>query len=560
MRLSMASFRANRRIRALVLGGALAVAAGLTQADGAAPAVADALRARVAALRSGADVRVEGERIAARKLIADFYAQRGFRPAWERPEQAEALLALVERSRSHGLDPNDYHGELLQRAAAGAALGDAADRELVFTDALVRLAYHLRFGKADPRELYPDWNFSRTLGAIEPVAALEALVASARLAAAVERLGPQLVIYRDLREALARYRTIAAAGGWPQIPPGPTLDPGMRDPRVAALRVRLVASGDLAHTEVAEPEFFDAPLDAAVRRFQSRHALDEDGRVGRKTIAALNVGVAQRIGEIRANLERLRWVAQDIAGDFLIVDIAGFAASLYLDGNLAWHSRVVVGRPFRRTPAFRATMDHLVLNPTWTVPPTIFREDVLPKLVRDPGYLAAHDMYVVDRTGRPVDAAAIDWSEYLARGFPHEIVQAPGAGNPLGQVKFMFPNSHSVYLHDTPAKELFERSERAFSSGCIRIERPIELATLLLDDPDRWSADALAAAVAALAATGESRIVPVRRKVAVLLLYFTAAPYGDGDVQFRRDLYGRDARVLAALAQPFRFSPVDRRR
>jgi len=553
----MASFRANGRIRALAVSAALALAAGSAQAD---PGASEALRARVAELRAGADVRVDGARIAARNLVAEFYAQRGFRPAWARPEQAGALLALVEDSRTHGLDPADYHGELLRRAAAGAAIGSAADRELVFTDALVRLAYHLRFGKANPRELYPDWNFSRTLGAIEPVPALEALVASARLQEAVERFGPRLVIYRDLRRALARYRASEAAGGWSQVPPGPTLDPGMRDPRTATLRARLAASGDLAEADAAEPGLFDAPLEAAVRRFQLRHGLEDDGRVGRKTIAALNVGVVQRIDEIRANLERLRWVAQDIAGDFLVVDIAGFTASLYLDGSPAWHSRVVVGRPFRRTPAFRATMDHLVLNPTWTVPPTIFREDVLPKLVRDPGYLATHAMRVVDRTGRPVDAAAIDWSAYRARGFPHEIVQAPGGGNPLGQVKFMFPNPHSVYLHDTPAKTLFEKAERAFSSGCIRIERPLELAALLLDDSERWTAEALAAAIAGLVATGETLTVPVRRKVAVLLLYFTAAPYGDGDVQFRRDLYGRDARVLAALAQPFRFSPVDRRR
>jgi murein L,D-transpeptidase YcbB/YkuD len=553
MRLPLASFRAIRRIRAILLGAVALVLAGSAHAD---LSTTEALRARVGELRSGADVRIDGARIAARRLIAEFYARRGYRPAWERPEQARALLSLVEESRTHGLDPADYHGDLLRRAAAGATLSAEADRELVFTDALVRLAYHLRFGKANPRELYPDWNFSRTLGAIEPVPALEALVASARLGEAVERFAPQLVIYRELRAALARYRAIEAAGGWPQVAPGPTLDPGIRDPRVATLRARLAASGDLAQATAADPELLDEQLDAAARRFQQRHGLEDDGRVGRQTIAALNVAVAQRIDEIRANLERLRWVAQDIAGDFLIVDIAGFTASLYLDGNPAWHSRVVVGRPFRRTPAFRATMDHLVLNPTWTVPPTISREDVLPKLQRDPGYLAANDMRVVDNAGRTVDTATIDWSEYLARSFPYQIVQAPGAGNPLGQVKFMFPNSHSVYLHDTPAPELFRKAERAFSSGCIRIERPLELATLLLDDPVRWSAEALAAAIA----TGETRTVPVRRRVAVMLLYFTAAPYGDGDVQFRRDLYGRDARVLAALAQPFRFSPVDRGR
>ncbi|MCL4798817.1 MAG: L,D-transpeptidase family protein, partial [Burkholderiales bacterium] len=461
----------------MIAAAALAAAAGAARADAAA---ADALRARIAELGAGADVRVAGERAAARRLIADFYEGRGFRPAWSAPARARALADLVEASRTHGLDPADYHGELVRRAAAGEALDAAADRELVFTDALVRLAYHLRFGKANPRELYPDWNFSRTLDGIEPVAALEGLVASADLRPAVERFGPRLVIYRDLRRALARYRAIAAAGGWPQTGSGPTLDPGMRDARVAALRTRLAASGDLGAAPTAEPELYDGPLEAAVRRFQRRHALEEDGRVGRRTIAALDVGVARRIDEIRVNLERLRWVAQDVAGDFVVVDIAGYSAVLYLDGEPAWHARVVVGQPFRRTPAFRATMDHLVLNPTWTVPPTILREDVLPKLARDPGYLAANGMRVVDNAGRPVDAAAIDWQAARGGGFAYQIEQAPGGTNPLGQLKFMFPNRHSVYLHDTPSRALFEKTERAFSSGCIRVERPRELAALLL--------------------------------------------------------------------------------
>ncbi|MCZ7566576.1 MAG: L,D-transpeptidase family protein [Burkholderiales bacterium] len=501
-------------------------------------------------------MRVAGERIAARRLIAQFYERRGFRPAWAAPARARALAELVEASLTHGLDPADYHGALVRRAAAGAALDATVDREIVFTDALVRLAYHLRFGKVNPRELYPDWNYSRTLDGIAPVAALEGLVASADLRAAVERFGPQLAIYRELGGALARHRAIATAGGWPQVGRGATLDPGMRDARVAALRARLEASGDLGASPAEEPERYDAALEAAVRRFQRRHALEEDGRVGRQTIAALDVGVARRIDEIRVNLERLRWVAQDVAGDFIVVDIAGFAAVLYLDGAPAWQARVVVGRPFRRTPAFRATMDHLVLNPAWIVPPTILREDVLPKLARDLGYLAANGMRVVDNAGRPVDAAAIDWQAARGGGFAYQIEQAAGGANPLGQVKFMFPNRHSVYLHDTPSRGLFEKTERAFSSGCIRVERPLELAALLLDDAERWSVVALAAAIA----TGETRAVPVKRRVAVLLLYFTAAPFGDGDVQFRRDLYGRDDRVLAALAQPFRFSPVDGKR
>jgi murein L,D-transpeptidase YcbB/YkuD len=524
----------------------------------AADAVAESLRLRVEQLRGSQEVRIEGAPIAARRLIAELYEQRGFRPAWTRAGQAEALRELVEASRGHGLDPADYHARALESLASSAGpatLPDprrAAERELLLTDALIRLAYHLRFGKVNPRELYPDWNFARSLGAIDPVRAVDAAIASDDLRAAVETYAPQLEIYARLRDALARYRAIAAAGGWPMVPAGPALGPGLRDARVVALRARLAASGDATAERPPDPDLFDEALEAAVRRFQARHGLASDGVAGRRTLGELNVDVGRRIDQIRVNLERLRWVAQDLAGDYLLVDIAGFSARLHLGGRLAWSSRIVVGRPYRETPAFRATMRAVVFNPTWTVPPTILKEDLLPKLVDDPGYLERNRMGVVDRSGQPVDAARLDWRQYQSRPFPYRIVQAPGGDNPLGGIEFVLPNPHAVYLHDTPARGLFEKPERAFSSGCIRMERALELAVLLLDDPERWSAEAIGAAIAA----GERRTVPVKRRVPVMLLYFSAAAEEDGPVHFRPDLYDRDPRVLAALSAPFRFSPV----
>jgi murein L,D-transpeptidase YcbB/YkuD len=545
--------------RALAAAAAVALAGAWAQAW-AADAVAEALRAKVEALRAGHEVRIAGEPIAARRLIPEFYEARGFRPAWGRPGQAEAMVRLVAASRDHGLDPADYHavalGRVLGTAPAAPDAAARAERDLLLTDALVRLAYHLRFGKANPRELYPDWTFSRSLGAIDPVQALEAAIASDSLEAAVEQYAPQLDLYRGLRAALARHRVIQAAGGWPRVAAGPTLEPGMRDPRVVSLRERLVASGDYDAQVSAEPDRFDAALEAAVRRFQSHHALDPDGAVGRRTLAALDVDVAARIDQIRVNLERLRWVAQDLAGDYLVVDIAGFSARLFLGDRVAWRSRVVVGRPYRKTPVFRATLQYIVLNPTWTVPPTILREDVLPKLAADPAYLGRNQMQVVDRSGRPLDASGTDWSRYRSGGFPHQIVQAPGPDNPLGRMKFMLPNPYDVYLHDTPARRLFDSSERAFSSGCIRLEQPLDLAVLLLDNPEGWGPAAIGAAIG----TGATRTLPVKRRVPVLVLYFTAEAQEDGAVQFRPDLYGRDPRVLAALRAPFRFSPVDGRR
>jgi murein L,D-transpeptidase YcbB/YkuD len=330
----------------------------------------------------------------------------------------------------------------------------------------------------------------------------------------------------------------------------------MRDTRILALRARLAASGDSTSQPTAEPEQFDEALEAALKNFQMRHGLEADGAVGARTLQALNVDVAARIEQIRVDLERLRWVAQDLGGDYLLVDIAGFSARLHLDGALAWSSRVVVGRPYRKTPAFRATMRSIVLNPAWTVPPTILREDVLPEIIKDRGYLERHNMHVIDKAGGPVDPAAIDWGQYRSRPFPYRIVEEPGPANPLGALKFEFPNRYGVYLHDSPAKALFERTERAFSSGCIRLEAPHSLAVLLLDDAGQWGMDALRAAIESRA----TRTLPVKRRVPVMALYLTAEASDDGRVAFRVDLYGADAKVSVALAAPFRFRPVDRPR
>ena len=507
----------------------------------------EALRERIEQLRAGRDVRVDGDPIAAPALIAAFYERRGFEPAWT-PTRAKQLAALVEAVRADGLEPRDYHAEALR---AGAE--DSADRELLYTDSLIRLAYSLYFGKLDPRRLDPQWNFARTLDGIDPPRALEALIAAPALGKAVYAYAPQMPEYRALRSALARYRTLRAAGGWQPLPAGPTLRPGSRGDQVAALRARLALSGDLPAAAAPETDLYDAALEEAVTRFQRRHGLNRDGLTGRRTRAALDVGVQERIDQIRVNLERLRWVAQDLKSDYLLVDIAGFRARLVLDSKTVWSSRVVVGRPYRSTPVFRATMRYIVLNPTWNAPPTVLQEDIVPKVARDPGYLARNHMRVLDLAGREVDPATVDWKRYLGSTLPYQIVQAPGDDNPLGRIKFMFPNAHDVYLHDTPAHGLFLESDRAFSSGCIRVEHPLALALALLDDPTRWDEQTLREAIA----SGETRSVFVRRQVPVLLLYWTAVADDDGTVEFHPDLYDRDAAVLKGLDEPFRYSPPE---
>jgi murein L,D-transpeptidase YcbB/YkuD len=364
------------------------------------------------------------------------------------------------------------------------------------------------------------------------------------LRAFAARVIPRVFLYERFKAALAEYRALEAAGGWPTVPTGPTLRLGMTDERVAVLAARLAVTNDLTSEDAgAAGTFYDETIAAGVRRFQARHGLAADGAVGPATLAALRVPVAARIEQLRVNLERARWVFYDPESEFLVVNIAGFQLYHVRRGEIVWRTRVQVGRPYRQTPIFRAEMTYLVVNPTWTVPPGILRNDILPAVRRDSGYLAARNIDVFDQNGARVDPATVDWNG--RRSFPYRFVQRPGPDNALGRIKFMFPNEHAVYLHDTPSRDLFERDSRAFSSGCIRVENPFELSKLLLGSAraeERFEA---------LQKSGRTETVFLDKPMPVLLLYWTAEVDAEGRVSFFSDLYERDAGVAAALAEPF---------
>lgn len=492
--------------------------------------------------------------LAQRDFLDTLYAIGAYAPLWSTNGKAEKLIGIIRAAPEDGLLARDYHDEALTARLASRPRSIAAQAEfdILLTDAFVRLAYNLRFGKANPNELDPNWNFSRSLITADPALWLYQAIDEARVAAALDWLRPQTPDYEALETALAHYRGIAAAGGWTAVPEGPTLKPGMDAPAVAALRARLLPPGGArADSGASGHTFFDSDLERAVRAFQRDHGLEEDGLVGKDTRAALNVSAAARVEQLRVNLERIRWVFRDLEDEFITVNIAAFRAAFIRAGKTAWRARAVVGRPYRQTPIFKAAMTHVIFNPTWTVPPTILKNDVLPAVRKDPGYLAERGLRVLSRDGTSVDPPTVDWASVRGAGFPYLLRQAPGPKNALGRVKFMFPNPHLVYLHDTPSVDLFERAERTFSSGCIRVERPLELAALLLQPNAGWSPAEMTRALA----DEVPRRFNLERRVTVMLLYLTAFRAEDGTVQFRRDVYDRDAAVLKALDGPFRFSP-----
>jgi murein L,D-transpeptidase YcbB/YkuD len=509
------------------------------------------MQQRIEQLRQAHELTVEGTPIRAIRVIPLIYEEYGFGLVWkDRDRLADLLDAIRDMSRD-GLDPEDYHLTRLQSMHAERDFWDAAayvDADLLASDALIVMAYHLSFGKVDPERLDPNWNFHIDFETQTALEFAREAVAAPSIAALVANLRPRRRVYPAMMDALAHYRELAENGGWAPVPAGAVLKEGVRDERVVRLRERLAITGDLPPGFAKADPAFDADLAAAVERFQERHGLGLDGVVGPNTLEALSVPVERRIDQLRVNLERVRWVSNYAGDTYILVSIAGFVVYYVVDGVTVWRGRAQVGKDYRQTPVFTASLTYLEFNPTWTVPPTILAKDVLPAIQKDVSYLSRKRMKVLDHQGSIVSPDKVKWSQYNGKGFPYIIRQDPGPENALGRVKFIFPNEHFVFVHDTPSKTLFKRADRTFSSGCIRVEHPFELAELVLGDSENWNRES----ILALVESAETRRVHLREPLQVLVIYLTAFA-GIGDVvQFRGDVYDRDAAVLRALGGEIR--------
>ncbi|MDR9440168.1 MAG: L,D-transpeptidase family protein [Halomonas sp.] len=510
----------------------------------------------VAEERDAAVVGALAERLAEEEdSLRVFYAARDGRPAWQEAESVTGFAAALRRLEADGLTPQDYRPDVLvaghrQVQAEGQTPASRARFDLQASRVLLTALRHLQRGKVDPHRIDPDWEVPIDAPPLD-LAAVSQAVDAQRFEQAFALARPSAAPYERLRAGLARYRHIERQGGWPRLPlRQQPLRPGDLHDDVPLLRERLAIIGELevmaadlfavTESDAAEPRRYDDTLVAAVERFQRRHLLEVDGIVGPRTREALNVPVGERIAQIRVNLERARWLLHGLPDSFVLVDIAGYRISYFRPDGDVWRSRIVVGRPYRRTPSLRSAITHLTLNPTWTVPPTILREDVLPKVRRDLGYLREHDLMVLSPSGRRLDPREVDWWQ------PGNVIlrQRAGPQNALGRVVLRFPNDHLVYLHDTPAQGLFASEQRAFSSGCIRVQGVLELAQHLFDDTGT------PAHVASLVAEGATRNIYLARPVPVILHYWTVHPGEGGELVFRPDIYQRDATLLSALDRP----------
>ena len=479
-----------------------------------------------------------------------FYAARGFQPVWAKRTMIAELIAAVEESADDGLDAADYHiKEIRQMYSKPPATPElAACYDVFLTDVFLTFAGHLRYGKVDPETLDTHWSVGHARNGSVIEHKLNNAIATAQIATALKEIRLQHPKYDLLRKGLARYRTIEREGGWPVLAEGVKLQEGSREKRVGMLRQRLKVSGDIAALNTDTSTVYNRELADAVKRFQKRNGMEADGVVGASTIRVMNIPVARRIDEIRINLERCRWFLSDLEPTCIMVNIPSFALQYMENGHQRWSTRVIVGKPKRETPLFKADMQYVILNPQWVIPPTILDKDALPALRKSSSYLSRKNLKIIAQNGGVVAPSSVNWSQYSAANFPYRLQQSSGDHGALGRIKFLLPNRYIVYLHDTPNKELFAENKRTFSSGCIRVQNPQELAALVLQDSVLWSRTKINAAIN----TGKTRMVTLPKRIPVYILYLTATDEGD-ELQFRDDVYNRDDQVLKALDKPLQY-------
>lgn len=464
--------------------------------------------------------------------------------------QAREALRLLGAAEAHGLDPAHYDADALARrlpALRGAADAAAFERDL--SAAMLRYLNDLRLGRTASVYRAP----ADTAARFDAAAYLAGALRERRLAQAVEEAAPRIPLYRRVQASLAQYRELARRQPqWPPLPPlaGAALRPGSPYAGAALLgdRLRLLGDLDAADAPAADDGRYTPQLAAALKRFQARHGLADDGVLGPQTLAALSVPLPQRAAQLALTLERLRWLPPLQPGPTVAVNLPAYRLWAFdsrdQDAEPALEMRIIVGTAARTpTPLFIGQMRYLELNPYWNVPRSIVLEEIIPKLARDPSYLRQNAMELVSAGGRvlPPDGALAALRAGSAR-----LRQRPGPGNVLGALKFAMPNPMNIYLHSTSAKELFNRSRRDLSHGCIRVERPLELAQFVLADQDKWNMAALEAAIG----TGATRTLTLPAPVPVLLFYATAVTGRDGRALFAQDIYGQDARLIRALQAP----------
>lgn len=523
----------------------------------------DLLRFRIELGGIPLKISVGKEPIYAAIVLPIFYERRVYQPAWTDSQgplpQTETLLNAIRHADREGLRPGDYHLEkieaILSELHQTPKLWEQphprqlVDLDLLLTDAFLIYGSHLLAGRINPEQIDPQWFANRREADLAQL--LEDALSSNQIEETLAALLPAYAGYTRLWDTLAIYRKFAETGGWPTVPSGSKLRQGDRSERIPLLRQRLAAEGFLTNVGADDQTLFDNDVEQALKKFQMQNGLETDGILGTQTLQALNISADQRVRQIVVNMERWRWLPQNLGDRYILVNIASFNLDVLEQETPVLNMRVVAGKSYRKTPVFSDKITYLVINPYWGVPDTIAKKDILPKQKKDPNFLMNQKIRVFEGWGantREIDPSIIDWNNVTAANLTYRFKQDPGPQNALGRIKFMFPNQFDVYLHDTPSKELFAKARRDFSSGCIRIEKPVELAEYLLRKHPDWPSEKIRSTLSGSDFTTQTVKLP--EPVNIHILYWTVWVGKDDRIHFGPDIYDRDTALDAAMQEP----------
>lgn len=472
-----------------------------------------------------------------------YYGKRAFAPIWFTEngltENAHLAIAAMAAANEHALNPNNYDPlGFIKRSETSTGEQDWARFDIDLSVQFLRYATHLSSGRVQPNAVNKALNLFPHRP--DPAMLFENAEKSEDFSAFLDSLAPQSDNYARLKRRLAQFREKAAAGGFTPVPDGEVLKPGMSDPRLAVLKQRLIEE-DIPGAADHTGEVYDGALVEAVKTFQEYHGLATDGVIGKNTLARLNIPLQDKLIQMELNMERRRWMRDDLGDFYVFSNLADQNLKVVRNGKTIHTARVVVGKPYHATPVFSDTLEYVEINPYWNVPYSIATKEYLPKLKQNSGALNGKQIRVFQGNSE-IAPTQIAWNSYSGGNFPFRLRQDPGDGNALGRIKFMFPNPFNIYIHDTPSKSLFSQAERAFSHGCIRVSNPFKLADVLLADsnatPGHWQA---------IRDSGDRTVVKPKVSIEVHLTYLTAWMNKDGSTHFRKDIYGRDKVLLEAL-------------
>lgn len=488
-----------------------------------------------------------GEKISHPEDLKEFYTQRKFQPAWEDPELRTSLYKNIENIGEEGLLPSDYHLEYLKRSLFSLDKVSEEERtrtEIILTDAFFQLAKHLSSGKLNPKKLYKIWDIDTN--EINIAQLLENAISKKDINSALDSVRPHHIVYNGLKKSLAEYEQLRKSEKEiTKIPEGKAIKIGESDSRIPLVRKRLkeLELLDSKKSPDSLKNTYTTELAEAVKRFQQKYSLQTDGIIGERTIVNLNMTNEERYEQILVNLERWRWYPRDFGPHYIIINIANFRLHVVKNGDTISTHRTIIGTEARKTPVFSRRVQYVVYNPTWTIPPTIKRKDVIPSASKNISYLEGHKINIYDANGKKVNPDSVNWRSPDALKYTYR--QNAGSTNPLGKVKIIYPNRHMVYLHDTPNHALFDQNRRAHSSGCVRVENALELAKYLLSNQPQYDDDR----IEKILDSGKTTEIKVTQPVEVYHLYWTAWRE-NGATRFTDDVYNLDSDIYRKLSSP----------